>query len=123
MDKNTRNELVPGFHKLIWWTIHRNRCLLRALRLEDEDTYQDLAVTAIKAIDSYDPERSASLEKHVAQKLQYAILDMKRRQKPHGITRLNGERVTVLSLDTGDNGKIIDFPYYDGVECDEEDAA
>lgn len=71
---------------LILRVIKHNRRLLRALGLDQNDVYQDLAIAALDAIDSFDYRRSESIRAHIWMKLQYAILDMKRRNKPYGMT-------------------------------------
>lgn len=91
------------YENLIRRTIRRNYPLLLALQLEMEDVYQDLALAAIQAARAFDPTRSDSLEAHVWMQLQYAVLDMKERHRPGGLTGLRGAR-----------------PYMNSVEYDEE---
>lgn len=94
-------------HKnLIQKTMWRNHLLLSALHLEDEDVAQQLAITLLLAIRRFDPDRSESLTAYLRYSLQYEILNIKRRFKPHGITGVpKGHRVDFLYLDnvlTGD---------------------
>ncbi len=86
MDIKTRNRIFTENEGMILRTIKRNRLLLRALNLDLDDVYQDLAIAALAAIDSFNPQRSEDIQAHIWMKLQYAILDIKRRHNPHGIT-------------------------------------
>lgn len=86
MDIMTRNRIFVENKDVILRVMKRNRLLLRALNLDQDDVYQDLAIAALDAIDSFDPQRSESIRGHIWMKLQYAILDMKRRNKPCGMT-------------------------------------
>lgn len=104
MDNKTRNKMLPQYERLIWWVIHRNRCLLNALLLEDEDVFQELAIAALLAIEGYDAKRSCSLFTHIVCKLQYEVLDIKRRYKPHGMTGLKNIQVTFTYLDNTGSG-------------------
>lgn len=79
--------------------MRRNYPLLHALRLEPEDVYQDLAITAIQASRTFDPARSDSQRVYVWMKLQYAILDMKRDHCPGGLTGLDGARPCLNSVE------------------------
>lgn len=99
MDVNARNVIVTEYHSLIWWIIRQNMRLLKALQLEEDDVYQDLMITAMGAIESFDPCRSSSMRNHVASKLQYEVLNMRRRHKPHGMIGLKGTAVTFVSLE------------------------
>lgn len=89
MDINTRNRIFMENRDMILRVMKRNRLLLRALNLERSDVYQDLAIAALDAIDSFDPTRSEDVRAHIWVKLQYAILDIKRRNKPHGVTGMD----------------------------------
>jgi hypothetical protein len=52
------------------------------------------------AIRKFDPNRSASLATFIRYSLQYEVLRMKRRHRPHGVTSIpKGERLDFLSLD------------------------
>ena len=51
-----------AFEDMIRRMMRRNYPLLQSLRLEMEDVYQDLALTAIQASRAFDPTRSASLD-------------------------------------------------------------
>ena len=88
-----------AYESMIRRVMRRNYPLLHALRLEPEDVYQDLAVTAIQAARAFDPARSASLEAHVWMQLQYAVLDMKEQFRPGGLTGLNGARPCLNSVE------------------------
>lgn len=64
--------------------------MLYALHLELDDVYQELAIAALQAIDTYDDRRCDSITVHIWAKLQYAVLTIKRRNKPHGIMACEG---------------------------------
>lgn len=98
---NNLDEALYEEHKnLICRTIWRNRPLLAALRLENDDVAQQLSITMLSAIKKFDPNKSASLRVHIKHSLQYEILNMKRRHKPHGITGVpNGCRLNFHSFD------------------------
>lgn len=87
------------YGKQICTVIRHNYPLLHALHLDPEDVYQDLAITAIQASSTFDPRRSDSLEAYMYMKLQYAILDIKRDYQPAGLTRVDGARTRVSSLE------------------------
>ena len=95
----TRNNLLLEYQPLVKWTIRHNWTLIRALRLEPDDVYQELCIAALKAIEGFDPLRSNSLKTHILAQLQYEILDIKRSHKPNGLTCAGKARVTFISLD------------------------
>jgi hypothetical protein len=73
-------------HKsLIKSVIWKNHPLLAALHLDFEDVSQQLSITMLLAIRKFDPNRSESLAAHIRCSLQYEILNIKRRHKPHGV--------------------------------------
>ena len=85
--------------------------LIKALRLEPDDVYQELMLSMLKAIEEYDPLRSASVAAYIFAKLQYAILDMKRKHKPCGITGTRNRKVTVVSIEYFyEDENILDIP-------------
>ena len=86
MHNKNEETLFQEHRNLISIVIWKNRPLLSALRLEHEDVSQQLAITMLLAIRKFDPDRSASLTAHVWCSLQYEILNIKRRFKPHGVT-------------------------------------
>ena len=88
-----------AFEDMIRRMMRRNYPLLQSLRLEMEDVYQDLALTAIQASRAFDPTRSASLEAHVWMQLQYAVLDMKQKYRPGGMTGLGDFRPRMISVE------------------------
>jgi DNA-directed RNA polymerase specialized sigma subunit len=109
-------ELLYEEHKhLIRSVIWKNRPLLAALRLEDEDVSQQLAIVMLSAIHRFDPERSASLVAHIRCSLQYEILNIKRRHKPHGVTGVpKGNRLDFQYLDNIlSDGSTHELPVYD----------
>jgi len=118
------NLLFEEHKHLISKTIWRNRPLLTALRLEDEDVAQQLAIKMLSAIQKFNPDRSASMATHIRYSLQYEILNIKRRHKPHGIAGVpKGDRLNFLCLDyTTPDGYAVEIPTDDdvsGVEVSE----
>lgn len=55
MDAITRNNIFIENMELINRTMHRHRLLLFALHLDRDDVYQELAIAALRAIESFDP--------------------------------------------------------------------
>lgn len=103
MDTTTRNHIFMENIDLINRTLRRHRLLLYALHLELDDVYQELAIAALQAIDIYDDRRCDSVTVHIWAKLQYAILTIKRRNKPHGITACENFAPSILSLDLSED--------------------
>lgn len=123
MMKSTET-LFTEHQNIIRSTIRRNQPLISALRLETEDVAQDLSIAMLSAIESFDPERSDNLAAHITCKLQFEILSMKRRHKPHGVTGVpNGERINFLRLDAARPDSLAyELPDYDdtsGIEVSE----
>jgi DNA-directed RNA polymerase specialized sigma24 family protein len=99
---------------LINRALNRNIALIKALRLEPEDVYQDLMISMLNAIEEYDSMRSHSIAAHLYAKIQYAILDMKRRHKPCGITGTGNNRVSLVSIEYYyEDGGAYDIPVED----------
>lgn len=63
-----RNEIFMELERPIWCVINQNRRVLAALHADLDDVYQDLALCAIRAIDRYDPQKSAATVKTFAMK-------------------------------------------------------
>lgn len=80
-----RNGLVEAHLGAIWWTINRNRRLISAAGLEDDDVFQQLAVRMIRAVENYDPEKGKDLEQHIFAQLQYEVLNCKDAAKLYGL--------------------------------------
>ena len=99
MDTNTRNNIMPEYIKAVKWTIRQNLTLFKGLRLDLDDVFQDLCIAAIKAIDNYDPRKSSSLFTHVNSRLQYEVLQIKRKNKRHGRTAVGKAEIVFASLD------------------------
>ena len=99
MDAITRNNIFIENMELINRTMHRHRLLLFALHLDRDDVYQELAIAALRAIESFDPSRSNSIKVHIWAKLQYAILDIKESLKPHGFAAFDRFCSRVWSLE------------------------
>ena len=73
MDTITRNHIFMEHIDLINRTLRRHRLLLYALHLELDDVYQELAIAALQAIETFDDRRCDSVSVHIWSKLQYAI--------------------------------------------------
>ena len=103
MEYFARNKLFSEYINVLHWTIHKNRRLLRALHLENNDVFQELAIVMLKAIDGFDNTRSTSLFTHIICKLQYAVLNLRDHYKPHGITGIKrGQNVVFAYTDNDD---------------------
>lgn len=95
-----RNDLVEAHLGCIWWTINRNRTLIRTTGLEDEDVFQQLAVRMIRAIENYDPDKGKDLEQHIFAQLQYEVLNCKDAARLYGLKGAPyGARDLTVSLD------------------------
>lgn len=99
MDIMKRNMIFEANKDMINRVIRRNLTLIKALRLELEDVYQELAIAALQAIESFDPLRSECVEAHLWMQLQYAVLDIKRRHKHCGMTALERPYPVMLSVE------------------------
>jgi len=114
MDINTRNEIVINYEYLIKMVINRNITLIKALRLDTEDVYQELMISMLNAIEKYDSTRSDSIPAYLYAKLQYSILDMRRRHKPCGLTGTGNQKITFVSVEYYyDDGASYDVPVED----------
>lgn len=112
MDTLTRNELFMQYEPMVKWAIRKNWPLIQALRVEREDVYQDLSIAAINAIDGFDSNKSTSLKTHVASRLQYEVLNLKRRYKACGLTGAIDDNISIRSLDyVDDDGFRLEVPY------------
>lgn len=80
-----RNTLVETHLGCIWWTINKNRRLISAAGLEDDDVFQQLAIRMIRAVENYDPDKGKDLEQHIFAQLQYEVLNCKDAAKLYGI--------------------------------------
>lgn len=116
MDIITRNTIFMEHLDLIHRTLRRNQLLLYALHLERDDVYQELAMAALQAIESFDASRSGSIAVHIWAQLQYAILTIKRRHKPHGFTAAGLSSPVVWSLELSE-----EFGYQIAADSCEED--
>jgi hypothetical protein len=95
-----RNALVEEHLGAIWWTINKNRTLIRATGLDDEDVFQQLAIRMIRAVENYDPDKGKDLEQHIFAQLQYEVLNCKDAVKLYGLKGAPyGARDLVVSLD------------------------
>ena len=99
MNFTERNEIFMDNEGMIWRVMRRNWPLISAMRLDKDDVYQELALAALNAIETFDPMRSACIQAHIWMQLQYAVLDIKRRYKPCGMTCMGRQRPVVVSLD------------------------
>lgn len=95
-----RNNLVETHLGAIWWTINKNRRLISAAGLDDEDVFQQLAVRMIRAVENYDPDKGKNLEQHIFAQLQYEVLSCKDAAKLYGMKGAPyGARNLTVSLD------------------------
>lgn len=99
MNITERNEIFIDNEGMIWRVMRHNWPLISAMRLDRDDVYQELALAALNAIENFDPTRSACIQAHIWMQLQYAVLDIKRRYKPCGMTCTGHQRPVVVSLD------------------------
>lgn len=120
MDVQERNKIVEEHQNMVWCTIFRNRSLLIALGLEKQDVFQELMIVMMKAVESFNSEKG-KLNSYLFQKLQYGVLDIKRKHCPHGITRTDGSRPEVCSIDVvyDDGNSIFDIPVEDDLSTAE----
>ena len=86
MDFTERNEIFMDNEGMIRRVMRRNWALICAMRLDWDDVYQELAMAALSAIETFDPTRSECIQAHIWMKLQYAVLDIKRQYRPCGLT-------------------------------------
>lgn len=95
-----RNTLVETHLGCIWWTINKNRRLISAAGLDDEDVFQQLAIRMIRAVENYGPDKGKDLEQHIFAQLQYEVLNCKDAAKLYGIKGAPyGARDLTVSLD------------------------
>ena len=73
-------------------------------------------MAALQAIESFDDSRSDSITVHIWAQLQYAILAIKRRHKPHGFTAVGLSSPVVWSLEFSE-----EFGYQIAADSPEED--
>lgn len=100
MDFTERNEIFMDNVGMIRRVMRRNWPLICAMRLDWDDVYQELAMAALSAIETFDPMRSECIQAHIWMKLQYAVLTIKRQYRPCGITGIGKQqRPVVVSLD------------------------
>lgn len=100
MDFTERNEIFMDNEGMIHRVMRRNWPLIRAMHLDWDDVYQELAMAALNAIETFDPMRSECIQAHIWMKLQYAILTIKRQYRPCGLTGFGKQpRPVVISLD------------------------
>jgi len=95
-----RNEIFMDNADMIRRVMRRNWPLICAMRLDWDDVYQELAIAALNAIDTFDPMRSECIQAHIWMKLQYAVLTIKRQYRPCGLTGYGSQpRPVVVSLE------------------------
>lgn len=100
MDFIERNEIFMDNEGMIRRVMRRNWALICAMRLDWDDVYQELAMAALNAIETFDPMRSECIQDHIWMKLQYAILTIKRQYRPCGLTGFGKQpRPVIVSLD------------------------
>ena len=99
MEVTIRNELFIQYEPVVKWAIRHNRQLIRALRLDTDDVYQDFCIAAMKAIEGFDSQKSDSLKTHLVSRLQYEARNLKRRYIPHGVTSAKDVEIIFCSVD------------------------
>ena len=86
MDTITRNHIFMEHIDLINRTLRRHRLLLYALHLELDDVYQELAIAALQAIDTFDDRRRERRLRQALARLEpqerRAVLDYLEGMKP-----------------------------------------
>ena len=70
MDFIERNEIFMDNEGMIRRVMRRNWALICAMRLDWDDVYQELAMAALNAIETFDPARSECIQAHIWMKLQ-----------------------------------------------------
>lgn len=98
MNFTERNEIFMDNEGMIWRVMRRNWPLISAMRLDRDDVYQELALAALNAIETFDPMRSECIQAHIWMQLQYAVLNIKRQYRPCGLTCAGRQRPIVISL-------------------------
>lgn len=94
-----RNRIVEENLFRIEKTIHRNRALMKAARLDYDDVYQELAIRLIRCVEGFDPEKG-TLEQHIDAQLHYELLNCKDSRSRYGFTCAPRDlRGVVVSLD------------------------
>ena len=99
MNTTIRNEIIGKHEHLINMVVNRNMGLINSLHLEASDVYQDLMITMINAIDSFNPMESESITGHIQKNLQSYILDLKKIYKPCGMTGTGDKNITFISIE------------------------
>ena len=113
MNRQSVEVLYKKHKSLINKVIRKNRCLLAALDLEEEDVAQHLAITMLSAIKRFDSAKSKSLQAYIRYSLQFEIQKMKRWHRPHGITDVpKGVRLKFLYLDDTPNATRVNRQLY-----------
>ena len=81
-----RNEIVEENLWRIDAIMKRNRALILAARMDEDDVDQQLAVRLIRAVSGFDPDKGI-LEQHLMAQLQYEMLSCKDARRLLGITQ------------------------------------
>lgn len=98
-----RNNIFMENEDMINRVMRCNWPLICAMHLDWDDVYQELAMAALNAIDTFDPNRSDCIEVHIWMKMKYAMLTIKRQHRPCGLTGIgNRQRPVVVSLEQSD---------------------
>ena len=79
------NRIVEEYLWCVKAVMKQNSALIDAARLDRDDVYQDLSIRLIRAVGSYDPEKS-ELKKHIFHQLRYELLSCARPHRTTGIT-------------------------------------
>ena len=99
MDPMIRNKIFLENEELIQNTIRRHWPMIRALHMERDDVYQELAMAALAAIEAFDDSRVNSIQTHIWMRLQDAILRLKRQHCPDAVTQFCQWRPAIVPLE------------------------
>ena len=85
MTRDERNVLFMEKYHLIDVTVKKHSRLIWAVRMDEDDVRQDLALRLIQAIDKYDPARCSNIDAYLVLQLRYCLLHMKECGRLFGI--------------------------------------
>lgn len=118
MDICTRDSVFEEYQNILSGCVRRNLNLILDLQLEIDDVVQDLSIRLYRAIERFNDNRCPSLPAFLYRELQYEILDMRRRNKPHGIVGVPKDaRPSFVYLDQPrEDGLFFELPTEDDLE-------
>ncbi len=100
MTRDERNVLFMEKYHLIDVTVKKHSRLIWAVRMDEDDVRQDLALRLIQALDKYDPARCSNIDAYLVLQLRYCLLHMKECGKLFGMPFAPRKNFTVSSLNT-----------------------